>query len=309
MKEPFDIRQLRAFATLARTGSFTQTARELHISQSAISHAMKALERDAGCRLLDKLGKRVTLTQAGEQLLHYAEKILQDLASARNSLEELGKWGKGRVRIGASDTACQHILPGVLREFKEGYPQCAIVIEPGDTPELIELLMEKRVDVAVGLEPDREPRIEFQPLFTDELMFLVGADHPWHTKGHVVREEIPKQQYILYSKQSFTFQHIEDFFREEEMVLNTVVELGNMEAIKELVKLGLGVSIAAPWIAREELESGELVSLPLGKRKLKRNWGFMALKNRRLNLMEETLLGFCKSAAQALPLGEAGASN
>src|SRR2546421_9369460 len=119
MKTPLNSRQIRAFTVLARTGSFTQTARELHLTQSGISHAMKALEGDVGCRLLDRLGKKVVLTQAGEQLLHHAKKILQEMETARESLGHLGKWGRGRLRLGASTTACEHILPPVLREFKE----------------------------------------------------------------------------------------------------------------------------------------------------------------------------------------------
>src|SRR5262245_41650315 len=101
---PLDSRQLRAFVTLARTGSFTVAARRLFLSQSAVSHSMKALEREVGCRLLDRLGKKIALTQAGEQLLHHAEKILGEMIEARTSLERLGKWGRGRLRIGASAT-------------------------------------------------------------------------------------------------------------------------------------------------------------------------------------------------------------
>src|SRR6266496_128735 len=111
MNFPLDSRQLRAFCALARTGSFTQTARELHLTQSGISHSVKALERDVGCRLLDRLGKKVALTQAGEQLLHHATKILLEMESARESLTHLGKWGRGRLRLGASTTACQHLIP------------------------------------------------------------------------------------------------------------------------------------------------------------------------------------------------------
>src|SRR5580698_3980056 len=136
MKTPLDSRRLRAFSVLARTGSFTQTARELHVTQSGISHSMKALETEIGCRLLDRLGKKIVLTQAGEQLLHHSQKILQEMKTARETLEHLGKRGGGRLRIGASATACQNIIPPVLREFKESFPEHAITIEPGDTPEL-----------------------------------------------------------------------------------------------------------------------------------------------------------------------------
>jgi LysR family transcriptional regulator, low CO2-responsive transcriptional regulator len=299
MSAPLDSRQVRAFCALARTGSFTQAARELHLTQSGISHSMKALERDVGCRLLDKLGKKVVLTQAGEQLLHHSKKILQEMAVARETLARLGKWGRGRLRLGASTTACQHIIPPVLREFKESFPDHAITIEPGDTPELVDALLHQRIDLALSLA-SHEPQLEFHPLFTDELHFIVAALHPWAKAGRVERSEIPRQNYILYNKRSITFRLIEDYFRREEMVLNTVIEVGSMEATKELVKLGIGVSILAPWIARKEIEDGSLVALPLGRRKLQRRWGILHWRGKRLNLAEETFIGLCVSATVPL---------
>jgi DNA-binding transcriptional LysR family regulator len=300
MTHPIDSRQLRAFAALARTGSFTLAAKELFLSQSAVSHSMKALENDVGCRLFDRVGKKVLLTQAGEALLHHADKILQEMGAARAGLQQLGKWGVGRLRIGASPTACQYILPAVLREFKESFPKCMIVIDPGDTLEAIESVRNNKTDLAITLEPRNEDQFEFHPLFTDELTFLVGAMHPWARDGHVVRQEIPRQSYVLYNKNSYTFRIVQDYFRQEDMVLNTVIELGSMEAIKELVKLGLGASILAPWIAQKELHEKSLVSLPLGRRKLKRSWGVIHWRGRRLSLAEETFLGLCKAATADL---------
>ena len=131
MSQPLDSRQLRAFSILARTGSFTATAHELHLTQSAISHAIRALEEDIGCRLLDRMGKTVVLTQAGEQLLVHAERILEEMAAARSGLSHLGKWGSTRLRIGASTTACQYVLPAVLREFKESFPIAPSPFSPG----------------------------------------------------------------------------------------------------------------------------------------------------------------------------------
>src|SRR5439155_16336821 len=156
MSLPLDSRQLRAFITLARTGSFTLAAKELFLSQSAVSHSMRALEEEVGCRLLDRVGKKVLLTQAGETLLHHAEKILQEINTARSALEQLGKWGRDRLRIGPSTTACQYILPSVLREFKSKYPQSFINIEPADTVDALELLRSNRVDLAIVLEPKNE---------------------------------------------------------------------------------------------------------------------------------------------------------
>ncbi len=300
MPQPIDSRQLRAFTVLARTGSFTLTAQELHLTQSAISHAMKALETDLGCRLLDRLGKTVVLTQAGEQLLVRVERILDEMRSARAELGRLGKWGTSRLRIGASTTACQYVLPGVLREFKESFPQCAISIQPGDTPENIDALRAHQIDLAVNLEPARGESLDFRPMFTDELQFILSPLHPWARSGKVVREEISRQQYILYGKTSYTFRMIEAYFREEKIVLHSLLDLGNMEAIKELVKLGLGISIAAPWTVRSEIEQRSLVALPLGRRKLKRRWGVLHWRGRRLSLAEETFVGLCESVSERL---------
>ena len=300
MKAPLDSRQIRTFNVLARTGSFTQAARELHLTQSGVSHAMKALETDVGCRLFDRLGKKVVLTQAGEQLLQHVVKILHEMDSARESLGHLGKWGRGRLRLGASTTACQHIIPPVLREFKESFPEHNIAIEPGDAPQLVAALLHHRIDLALAPEVTKEPRLECHPLFSDALQFAVSPQHPWAQAGRVEREDIPRQSFIFYNKQSITFRLIEDYFRHEQMVLNTVIELGSMEAIKELVKLGLGVSILAPWVARKEIEEGSLVALPLGRRKLHRRWGILHWRGKRLNLAEETFVGLCDSACATL---------
>ena len=300
MSQPLDTRQLRAFVTLARTGSFTLTARELHLSQSAVSHSMKALEGEVGCRLLDKLGKKAVLTQAGEQLLVRATSIIAEMAAARAELGRLGKWGQSRLRLGASTTACQHILPGVLREFKDSFPNCAISIEPGDTPEMIDALHAHKIDLAVNLEPKRGEPLDFRPLFTDELHFILSPEHPWARAGRVNRGEIARQDYILYKRKSYTSAMIEAYFREDDIVLFSQLDMGTMEAIKELVKVGLGVSILAPWTAKAELDEGSLVALPLGKRKLRRRWGVLHWQGRRMSLVENSFIGLCKAVTDRM---------
>ena len=110
MEALLDSKQLRAYLCLARHGSFTKAARELGLSQSAVSHAMKALELDVGCRLLDRTGKKVALTQAGEQLLSHAEKIQCEMASARQGLTASGTCGQLRLRVAAPASFCQHVL-------------------------------------------------------------------------------------------------------------------------------------------------------------------------------------------------------
>jgi DNA-binding transcriptional LysR family regulator len=300
MALPLDSRQIRAFAVLARTGSFTETARELGLSQSAISHSIKALEEELGCLLIDRFGKKAAVTQAGEQFLVHADQILETMRLAREQIAQLGKWGRGRLRLAASLTSCQYLLPSVLREFKESFPQCLIHIEPCDTSHAIHALRERRVDLALAIEPQREPQLEFRHLFTDELQFLVGPMHPWAVAGRVNRSEIVHQNYIFYSKSSYLFGVIREYFQGEGFVLPTSIELGNIEAIKELVKIGLGISILAPWVAPKELAERSLVALPLGRRKLKRRWGVLLRRGSRLSLAEETFVGLCHSVANEL---------
>lgn len=296
--QTLETRQLRAFAILVRTGSFTVAAQELHLTQSAVSHAMKALEQEAGCRLLDRTGKKVTPTEAGELLLVHAERILAEMAHARTALSKLGKWGQSRLRIGASATACQHVLPPVLREFRKEFPKCRVSIEPGDTPEMIELLRSGKIDLAVNLEPPAREPLEFRPLFTDEMQFIVAPSHPWAKNHRAVREEIAMQQYILYSRKSYTGAMIDDYFKEEELVLRTAIEMGSISAIKEMVKLDLGVSILAPWTVSDETSAKTLVAIPLGKRKLKRRWGVLHWQSRRLSIQEERFVKIAQTVGK-----------
>jgi LysR family transcriptional regulator, low CO2-responsive transcriptional regulator len=308
MKPTLDSRQLLAFAALARRGSFTLAAKDLFLTQSAVSHAIKTLEDDIGCRLLDRVGRRVLLTQAGEQFLRHTEKILREMEAARTGIETLTKWGHGRLRVGASTTACQHILPTVLREFRQSYPKCVIRIEPGDHGHQLDLLRAGQIDLAVIIEPPGAALAEFVfvPLFQDELRFLVSPLHPWAKQNRAPRESIEGETLVLYNKTSHTFRLVSEYFRDERITLSNFIELGSMEAIKELVKIGIGVGVLAPWIAKPELESGSLVSLPLGARKLKRRWGVAHLKGRRLALAEETFVGLCVSVSEVLGLKAPG---
>lgn len=294
----FDTRQLLAFATLARLGSFTRAAQELFLTQSAISHAIKSLEEQAGCRLFERSGRRVALTQSGEQFLRHVERILGEMKSARRGLDELSRWGHGRLRIGASTTACQYILPTVLREFKQSFPKCVISIDPGDHARQMDLLLNNHIDLALMLEPEGVKELSFVPLFGDEMRFLVAPAHPWARTGRVQRDTFEEETMILYNHTSYTFRLVKDYFRDEGLPLSNVLELGSMEAIKELVKIGLGVGVLAPWVATTELSAGALVSLPLGKRKLRRQWGVGHLRGRRLSLGEETFVGLCQTVTQ-----------
>lgn len=302
MNRPLDSRQLLAFAALARCQSFTRAAKQLFLTQSAVSHAIKALETELGSRLFDRVGRRVLLTQAGEQFHRHAEKILGEMEAARVGIDALSRWGHGRLRVGASTTACQYLLPTVLREFKQSFPKSVITIEPGDHAQQVELLQNHRIDLAIMLQPETAGDFDFVPLFDDELCFLTAPTHAWAREGRADRDTLPDETLVLYNKSSYTFRLVRDYFRAERLTFGHFIELGSMDAIKELVKIGVGVGILAPWIAKPELESRALVSFPLGRKRLRRTWGVAHLRGRRLPLGEETFIGLCRSVSEQFGL-------
>ncbi len=298
MSDTLDTRQLLAFSALARRQSFTLAAKDLHLTQSAVSHAIRGLEDELGCRLFERMGRIAKLTQAGEQLSHHVEIILREMEAARAGLEAMSRWGHGRLRVSASNTACQYILPGVLREFRQSFPLCVITIEPGDYDRQLELLRNNTVDLAIMIEPEKERDIEFQSLFEDELRMLVSPAHAWAKLGSVPRDGLAKETLVHYNKSSYTFRLVSEYLREEGCPPAQVIELGSMDAIKELVKIGLGVGMLAPWVARAEIESGALVDLPVGRRHLHRRWCVAYLKGRKLQLGEETFVGLCQTVTR-----------
>ncbi|MBM3847072.1 MAG: LysR family transcriptional regulator, partial [Verrucomicrobia bacterium] len=156
-----DSRKLRTFVMLAKTGSFTLAGREAGISQSGVSHCIRSLESDIGCRLFDRLGKKVHLTPAGEQLLHHAERIMLEMSQARESIQKINKWGQGRLRLAASPAILQYLLPDICAAFKKQFPQMLLSFESCNSSTAIQLVESKAVDVAIALRSDSPTSCHF----------------------------------------------------------------------------------------------------------------------------------------------------
>jgi DNA-binding transcriptional LysR family regulator len=300
-----DSHQLQIFFAVHAAGSFTGAGKRLRLSQSSVTRAIQSLETDLGCRLFERTGRRVLLTAAGERLLGRARSILAEMAIARAEVSDEEGWGGKRLRIAASTAGCQYILPPVLREFKESFPECTISVESADTPRGMELLEENRVDLVLGVSPFRDEHLVFQPLFEDTLIFVVSPHDPLAAQQTIAPEELSGARYVLYNKSSITFRIIQAYLDRYRIRLRSFIELGNMEAIKEMVKVGLGVGILPSWIVRKELRTGMLLSLPLPSEGLQRKWGILYRRNRSLSLAEETFMGLCRSVGQTLVQGEA----
>jgi DNA-binding transcriptional LysR family regulator len=300
MQPLLDSRQLRAFCVLAHEGNFTKTGQILHLTQSAISHAISSLEDDLGCQLFYRSGKKIILTQQGKMLLNDAEAIQRLMSQARARVGSLDMIMRGNLRIGCSAASSQFIIPTVLREFKESFPAFTITIHPGNTPTLLNLLENNQIDLAICLSPAGFPQISYRRIFQDELEFLVSPLHSWAQSKKLLPKDIQSQNYILYNRNSHSFALIENYFWQRNIKLRSFIELDSIEAIKELVKEGLGVGIMAKWMARPELEAGSLVNVPLGKKCLKRQWSVAYIKDKPLNLAEETFIGLCEQVGTSL---------
>src|SRR5262249_34823078 len=150
-------------------------------------------------------------------------------------------------------------------------PQLQLQIETGDTLELVDALRGHRIDLAIGVAPQDEAGLEVRSLFRDELMFVFAPTHPWAAGKPIPRGELRTQPLILYQRSSVSARLVDDFFRDLDLVPSAIMEVGSIEAMKELVKLNLGVAVLAPWTAEKELARKSLKMRPLGGKPLTRH--------------------------------------
>lgn len=301
-----DLRQLRAFVAVVEEGSFTLAARRIFVTQSAVSHSLRTLEEQLSCRLLDRTGKRVAVTAEGELLLRRCKRVIFELEQANRDLDGLRRWGQTRIRIGAPQSLCHFLIPSVLREFRECFPRCEPVIEAGETSVLLESLADSELDLVVGLKPRAKGEDGYRPMFKDRLAFIVSPFHPWALDPSTVLATINDHQFIIYAKSTETHRMVEEWLEQKGERFKNPLVLGDMQAIKEMTKLGIGVGIMAPWVAAKEIEEGRLKIIDFEEPKIEREWGVFHSPKREPSLVEETFIGLCEMAFSVMPSGLAG---
>jgi DNA-binding transcriptional LysR family regulator len=296
---PLDSRQLRAFQELARHGSFTAAARSLNLTQSAISHSIKTLEGVLDAKLFERDGKTVRPTPEGEVLLPHVEAIFESMTRAHLALEALRNPGRGRLRIGATISVSQYILPVVLRELKNAFPRYEISVETADTRALLDLLERGEIDIAFGMQVGEAERFEFRPLFSDRIEMAVAADHPLAT-GKIDRERLAKENFLFYHRDSETFRLLEQGMAGMGMSgrMRDFLQVGSMAAIRELAKIGAGIALMAPWIAADEIAAGSLVLRPLPWLGGERHWGIYSSRLRDEENIDQAFFGHCRTAVE-----------
>ncbi|HLL90931.1 MAG TPA: LysR family transcriptional regulator [Tepidisphaeraceae bacterium] len=298
-----DVHQLQVFAAVAENLSFTRAAEALFLTQSAVSHQIAGLEEALGAELFVRQPRGVALTPAGQVLLDRSRRIFAAFEEARIAVRTAARPDQGTLRIGASASACQFIIPEALREFRESFPGYAMSITPGDSPVVSERLAEGAIDLGLMIRPQQRTKLTFHPLFADQLGFVVSPLHPWAKAGRVDRKALGEQRLVLYSHVSATFRLVERYFVRAGVSLKDYTELGSMEAIKELVKIGLGVSVMARWVVAQQVADRTLVWLPAPGGQMRREWVIAMAAGRRPSLAEQTFIGLCQAVAAGL--GEA----
>jgi DNA-binding transcriptional LysR family regulator len=296
-----DLRQLRAFVAVVEEGSFTLAARRIFVTQSAVSHSLRTLEEQLSCRLLDRTGKRVAVTAEGELLLSRCKRVIFELEQASRDLDGLRRWGQTRIRIGAPHSLCHFLIPSVLREFRECFPRCEPVIEAGDTTLLLDRLAGADLDLVVGLKPRGKGEDGYRQMFKDRLALVVSPFHPWALDSSFVTSTINEHQFIIYAKATETHRLIEEWLEQKGGCGKKPLVLGDMQAIKEMAKLGIGVGIVAPWVAAREIADGSLKVVNIDEPGIEREWGVFHSPKREPSLVEEAFIGLCEMAFAAMP--------
>jgi DNA-binding transcriptional LysR family regulator len=287
--EPFDARQLRILTALAHDRSLSAAARRLNLTQSAISHALKKLEEDAGTRLVERNERGAELTQAGQALARHANAIFASMKSARDELRRLKHWGTQRLRFGASSTACQYLLPQVLGAFAAKHPRCRIEVSAGDTKSRISSLREGLIDIALITHTGMSlTELELTDIFEEDLCLVRPANQRRN-------DELP---FIGYHSASSLSQDALLWFDYNQLPRpHATMELESLEAIKSMVQLGLGHAVLPRWVVEKERAASTLTLTP-GNKRVTRKWSLALRRGHQPTLCETTWLA-CAAAGAA----------
>jgi DNA-binding transcriptional LysR family regulator len=264
-----DFDQLRTFLLAAELQSFTQAARRLNFSQSAISQQIRELEDRLDVRLFERHSRSVSLTPAGERLRPRARAILKEVEDALDALSDLRGVPQGVVRIAASTTPGVYLLPHALGRFSALFPGVRASLEVLNPDELARALQQGDVDLAVveeNLLPNRVFGWSKTPMLADEIVLIARPDHPWLLEAPIALERLALADMILRPPANPMRQTIHNALAAagfNPTQLRVRFELGNTEGIKRAVQAGLGVGFVSVYAIIDELAHGTLATLPI----------------------------------------------
>ncbi len=300
------LRQLRTFKAVADLSSFSLAAQQLRLSQPSVSYQVKELEEAIGMPLLDRLGKRVQLTQAGSILYAYARRTLDVLDEAALALEEMRGIKRGNLRVGASTTVGIYILPAALGAFKKLHPGIVISLEIGTRARVQEQVLRNELDLAVVGPALKDPELAILPFLGDELVIVAPAGHRLAGKRGLTLKDLADQPFVMREAASGSRWSLEKAARKAGAKLNVGMELGSNGAIKHAVESGLGLAVISRYASALELSSGRLVELDVRGFPIQRDWHIVHLRRRRLPASVQAFIAFLKDPVWLASVGRRG---
>ncbi|WP_217450820.1 LysR family transcriptional regulator [Vogesella oryzae] len=253
------LRELEVFAAIADAESVTRAADALALSQSAASQALAQLESALGATLFDRVGRRLQLNENGRALLPRARALLDDAAA----LQDLFGNAALSLRLGASTTIANYLLPQRLAALRRDWPQCKVLLQVANTRDIVAAVAALRVDFGLIEGPCHHPELLATPWQQDELVLIAAAQHPL-AQGTLTREKLAAAPWLLREAGSGTREEVERVLLPELGSLRLEMELGDSEAIKRAVAAGLGISCLSRRVVAELLADGSLVELAAG---------------------------------------------
>ncbi len=267
-----EIRHLMLVRAVAATGSLTKAAESLFRTQSALSHQLKEVETTLGSPLFYRVNKRMVLTPIGERLLSSAHVILDELEQAEAEIEQTINGEAGLIRIATHCYTCYHWLPKLMMQFRSLYPKVDLRITAEATRDPIHFLLDGQLDVALVNRVEDHHQLQYTPLFTDELVFVMHPQHRLRNCAYIKPEDFALENFLIYTnelEENSTYKYV---LEPANVRPKEITNMSLTEAILEMVKANLGITVMAKWALTPYLNSDQLLIKPVGKKGFQRTY-------------------------------------
>lgn len=275
---------------MAKTLSYTKAARNLFITQPAVTNQVKAFEDVCGLKFFTKKGKRIYLTEEGEALYNSARNIFEYEKETETVIEHFKNLRQGILRLGSTKTFAEFVMSYLTKKFHEQYPQFSITVNEGSSLSIMNSLLDARNDVAIISKVINHPDINFIRLIQPELVFIMSPNHPLAQKKTVSLETLLKEPIILKEKGSGTRKTLDELFKQYNCLPNILMETGNTGFILRLVKAGEGISFLVKGLLQAEIKKGNLTTVPVKNHRWVLNLCAAHLKNQQFSPPAEAFL-------------------
>lgn len=257
-----ELTQLRSLLMIVREGSFTAAAEKLFVTQPALSQQIKGLEAALGVQLLERRGRRFTVTAPGEVVLAHAERILAHWQLLQDELVALHRLAQGRLRIGTSDTICLYLLPTVVQAFRRQHPAVEIHLTNRPSREVAALLLEGALDFGIISLPVNEPLLESEFLCERTEVAVCAPDHPLAAQAQVTLAELTSYPLLLLEKGTTSRALFEQLLAQSGLSPQ-ITDLGSIEVMKRYAEIGLGIAVVPAMAVAADVQLGRLHALTL----------------------------------------------